>query len=100
VTDTNARKSRYHRVDLFGSDSVRMDSWTSTYTVEGIQGAAAMAIAVKGRLLFEEAVTNFGEFAAELAVREFRPRTDHHDTPPTTPIPGLAHAAGDSQATR
>lgn len=88
VTDTNAQKSRYHWVDLFGSGPVKMGSWTSTYSETGIQGAAALATAAKGKMLFEEAVTKLVEFAEEFAAREFRLRTDHHTTPPTTPTPG------------
>ncbi len=88
VTDTNEQESRFHWIDLFGSSPIKMDSWTSTYSEDGTQGAAAMATAAKGKLLFEEAVTNLGEFAAEFADRDFPPRTDYHDTPPTTPTPG------------
>ena len=88
VTDTNRQNSRFHWVDLFAAGPIKMDSWTSTYAEDGTQGAAAMATAEKGKLIFEEAVTNIVEFAEEFAAREFLPRTDHHTAPPTIPPPG------------
>ena len=65
-----------------------MDSWTSTYTPDGTMGNPSMATADKGKAVFEETVTNLIEFAEEFADREFLPRTDHHQSPPTMPPPG------------
>ena len=84
----NRRKSRFHWVDLFASGPIKMDSWTSTYAENGTMGEAANATAEKGKMLFEEAVSNIVEFAEEFATRDFLPRTDHHTTPPSTPTPG------------
>ena len=51
-------------------------------------GNPSMATADKGKAVFEETVTNLIEFAEEFADREFLPRTDHHQSPPTMDPPG------------
>ena len=88
VSAHNALKSKYHWVDIFGSGPVKMDGYTSTYTEDGTQGTPSLATAEKGRVLFEEAVTNLVEFGRELSARQFHPRVDHHVEPPTIPRPG------------
>ena len=88
VIDHNKQESKYHWVDLFAAGPIRMDSWTSTYTPDGTMGNPSMATADKGKAVFEETVTNLIEFAEEFADREFLPRTDHHQSPPTMDPPG------------
>jgi creatinine amidohydrolase len=88
VSAHNARKSKYHWVDIFASGPVKMDGYTSTYTEDGTQGTPSLATAAKGHALFEEAVKNLVEFGREFSEREFNPRVDHHVEPPTIARPG------------
>lgn len=60
-TWTNAQRSKFEHVDLFGSGPVAVTSWTSTYTRTGVCGSAELATAEKGELVFEEAVTRLAE---------------------------------------
>ena len=87
-TWTNAQRSEFESVDLFGSGPVAVTSWTSTYTETGVCGSAALATAEKGELLFEEAVNRLTEWGDEFYARRYPTRTDHHRQPPTTPVPG------------
>jgi creatinine amidohydrolase len=71
-----------------GSGPVHITGWTSAGGSNGTFGRADLGTAEKGELIFEEAVKQLLAFAEELDKRPYRPRVDHHDAPPTTPVPG------------
>src|SRR5687768_3193890 len=51
----NEEGSDFHWVDLLGAGPAPLTTWTSTYTKEGVMGAADLATAEKGKAAVEEA---------------------------------------------
>lgn len=83
----NEEKSDFMWVDLLGAGPAPLTTWTSTYTPEGIMGAADIATADKGEAAVKEAGKQLARLAREFGVRPKSPRVDHHLTPPTMPMP-------------
>ena len=75
--------------DAFGSGPVNFMEWTSTYVEDGTFGQPTLASAEKGKRIFEEAVNQLVQFAEEFQKRPSRRRVDHHDEPPTCPLPEI-----------
>ncbi len=87
-TWTNAQKSKFESIDLFGFGPISIMNWTSAYTERGVCGEAELATREKGELIFEEAVSRLTEWADEFHVRQYPSRKDHHVRKPDTPLPG------------
>jgi creatinine amidohydrolase len=54
------------------------EQW-SAWSESGVVGDATVATAEKGRLWFDQAVKEIGEYIDDVAQRPLRPGTDHHD---------------------
>lgn len=75
-------------VDLTaGAGPVQIVEWTSTYSESGSFGAPEQATAEKGRLAYEHAVGRLVDLVRWHKDRPAPPRREHHDTPPTMPLP-------------
>jgi len=71
-----------------GRNLVNTFGWTSATTPSGSFGRPDLATAEKGRLVFEEMVEQLAVFVGALREAPYRPRVDHHLSPPTIPLPG------------
>jgi hypothetical protein len=70
----NQEKSDFHWVDLFAAGPAPLTTWTSSYTDQGVMGAAELATKEKGM------ITDFRK-------RPASPRRDHHAKQPTMDMP-------------
>ncbi len=75
----------FHWVDAFGSGPASIVEPTSTYTPNGVMGQPSLASAEKGRVIFEETVSQLVKFVQFFKDRPAPPRVDHHTRPPTVP---------------
>lgn len=73
--------------DAFGAGPVRMVEWTSSYTSNGVVGQPTLATAEKGGRILNEAVSQLLAWIAEFQAYSGNPRVDHHDNPPSSPLP-------------
>jgi creatinine amidohydrolase len=83
----NEEDSPFTWVDLFGAGPATIISWTSSYSETGVLGEAELATAEKGRVAYEEAVTQLARFISWFKDRPKDVRRDRHRVPPTMPIP-------------
>jgi creatinine amidohydrolase len=77
----------FQYVDIFGRGPVSIVEWSSTMTPSGVMGQPSKASAEKGAHIFEEAVTQLIAFVDWFARRPAPPRVDHHEMPPSSPMP-------------
>ena len=82
------QESSFVWTDAFARGPVSIVGWTSQGGTNGTFGRADLGTAEKGKLIFEEAVKHLVAFAQEFRDRPFSPRKDHHQKPPTIPVPG------------
>jgi creatinine amidohydrolase len=83
----NEEGSDFHWVDLFSAGPAPLTTWTSTYTKEGVMGAADIATAEKGKAAVEEAARQLARLVTEFAARPKAARVDHHLVPPSMEMP-------------
>jgi creatinine amidohydrolase len=75
----------FHYTDAFGAGPVALVEYTSTYTPNGVMGQPSLASAEKGKVIFEETVTQLVNFVGQFQRRPSPPRVDHHTKLPTIP---------------
>lgn len=73
--------------DLLGHGPAHLTTWTSTYTKEGVMGAAHLATAEKGKAAVEEAGRQLARLVEHFGDRPKSPRVDHHSLVPTMDMP-------------
>lgn len=73
--------------DAFGAGAAYLPGWTSARSPSGVRGQPSRASAEKGRLIFEEAVTQLLAVLGEFRERPKRPQTDHHTVASLGPLP-------------
>ena len=83
----NEDDSPFSFVDLFGQGAATVISWTSSYSENGVLGAARLASEEKGRLAYEEAVKQLSRFVTWFKDRPKDQRKDQHRKAPTMPMP-------------
>jgi creatinine amidohydrolase len=83
----NEEKSAHHWVDLFAAGPAPLVTWTSTYTEQGVMGAANLATAAKGKDAVDEAAKQLARLVTEFGQRPPDKRVDHHASLPTMPMP-------------
>jgi creatinine amidohydrolase len=83
----NEEGSDFHWVDLFAAGPTPLTTWTSTYTPQGVMGAANLATAEKGKAAVEEAAKQLARMVEEFARRPKAARIDHHLVAPTMAMP-------------
>lgn len=83
----NLENSPFMYVDLMGHGPASLTSWTSSYSDTGVLGAAELATAEKGKIVYDEAVKQLSTFITWFKGRPKDQRQDLHRQPPTMPIP-------------
>jgi creatinine amidohydrolase len=83
----NEEHSRYRYADLFGAGPVHVTGWTASYSETGVLGAAELATPEKGRIAFEEAVTQLCRCIEEWSATPLPTRKENHRPEPTMPMP-------------
>lgn len=83
----NEEGSEFAWVDLLGAGPAPFMEWTSTYTRNGVMGAAHLATPEKGKAAVEEAARQLARLVHAFGSRPLSPRTEHHDPAPTMPVP-------------
>jgi creatinine amidohydrolase len=83
----NEEGSDFHWVDLFAAGPTPLTTWTSTYTKQGVMGAANIATAGKGKAAVDEAARQLARMVEEFARRPKAARVDHHLVAPTMGMP-------------
>jgi creatinine amidohydrolase len=83
----NEEGSDFSWIDLLGAGPAPLMDWTSTYTRNGVMGAAHLATVEKGKAAVEEAAKNLARLVEEFGGRPQSSRVEHHSTPPTMPMP-------------
>jgi creatinine amidohydrolase len=73
--------------DAFGAGAVYLPGWTSARSPSGVRGQPSKASAEKGRLIFEEAVTQLLAVLVEFRARPKHPQVDHHTVAPLGALP-------------
>jgi creatinine amidohydrolase len=73
--------------DAFGAGAVYLPGWTSARSPSGVRGQPSKASAEKGRLIFEEAVTQLLAVLGEFRERPKRAQVDHHTVAPLGALP-------------
>ncbi|MDP6467334.1 MAG: creatininase family protein [Pirellulaceae bacterium] len=87
VISFNEEESPFQWIDLFGAGPASVISWTSSYSETGVLGDAELANPEKGRQAYQEAVRQLIRFVTWFKDRTKDQRHDHHQKPPTMPIP-------------
>lgn len=87
VISFNEEGSPFNWVDLFSAGPATVVSWTSSYSNTGVLGAADLATAEKGRVVYEEAVKQLCRFVNWWKDRPRDVRIDLHRIKPTMPMP-------------
>jgi creatinine amidohydrolase len=88
ITDNVGKGTAFHWTDLFAAGPVSIPGYHSQGTETGVGGQPSLATGEKGKVAFEGAVRLLLAFAEEFDRSPIRPRKDHHNTPPTFPVPG------------
>jgi creatinine amidohydrolase len=83
----NTEQSPYMWLDLFGSGPMAFVPWTSAYAEHGAFGEPSKATAEKGGRAYLEAVKQLMGLIQWWQPRPRDVRRDHHQTPPTMPMP-------------
>jgi creatinine amidohydrolase len=78
---------RFTFEDAFGAGAAYLPGWASARSPSGVRGQPSTASAEKGRLIFEEAVTQLLAVLGEFRERPKRPQVDHHTVAPLGPLP-------------
>ena len=73
---------RFTFEDAFGAGAVYLPGWASARSPNGVRGQPSKASAEKGKLLFEEAVSQLLAVLAEFRERPKRLPVDHHTVAP------------------
>jgi creatinine amidohydrolase len=84
-------------VDLLAAGPALLTSWTSSYSKNGVLGAAHLATPEKGRMAYEEAVRQLLRFVNYFHARPRDQRVDHHAQPPTMPLPWGQRQVGEGK---
>ena len=92
VISFNEEESPFQWIDLFAAGPASVISWTSSYSETGVLGDAELATPEKGRQAYEEAVRQLIEFVSWFKDRTKDQRREHHQKPPTMPIPWGQHS--------
>jgi creatinine amidohydrolase len=87
VISFNEEESPFQWIDLFAAGPASVISWTSSYSETGVLGEAELASPEKGQQVYEEAVRQLIRFVTWFKDRTKDQRRDHHQKPPTMPIP-------------
>jgi len=88
ISDNVGKGTAFHWTDLFAQGPVSIPGYHSQGTETGASGQPSLATEKKGETAFEGAVRLLLAFADEFDSSPIRPRKDHHNTPPTFPVPG------------
>lgn len=88
ITDNVGKGTAFHWTDLFAQGPVSIPGYHSQGTETGVSGQPSLATEKKGEAAFEGAVRLLLAFADEFDRSPIRPCKDHHNTPPTFPVPG------------
>ena len=83
----NEEQSDFHWVDLLAAGAAPLVTWTSSYTDQGVMGAADLASEEKGKAAVEEAARQLARLVESFGSRKPDARTEHHDPPPTMDPP-------------
>ncbi|MCZ7645251.1 MAG: creatininase family protein [Planctomycetota bacterium] len=83
----NEEGSDFHWVDLLGAGPAPLTTWTSTYTKQGVMGAADLATAEKGKAAVEEAAKQLARLVQSFRKRPKDKRVDHHASLPEMEMP-------------
>jgi creatinine amidohydrolase len=83
----NEEQSDFHWVDLLAAGAAPLVTWTSSYTDQGVMGAADLASEEKGKAAVEEAARQLARLVESFGNRKPDARTEHHDPPPTMDPP-------------
>jgi creatinine amidohydrolase len=87
VVSFNEEESPFQWIDLFAAGPASVISWTSSYSETGVLGEAELASPEKGQQVYDEAVRQLIRFVTWFKDRPKDQRRDHHQKPPTMPIP-------------
>jgi len=83
----NEEHSDFHWIDLLSAGAAPLTTWTSSYTDQGVMGAADLATREKGQRAVDEAARQLARMITEFRERPASPRRDHHAKPPTMEMP-------------
>lgn len=87
----NEEKSDFHWIDLLSAGPGALTTWTSTYSDQGVMGAADLATKEKGKAAVQEASKQLARMITEFRARPQAPRREHHTTKPTMAMPWNQH---------